>query len=242
MGRHLNMAWRAVPCRRTGSEPWAATEERANLTTLPRSRPLLWDSCYLFPHGLTLAATAASITYSAYQVKGREWWLIPTIHLSLKRQNFPKHHLPPTADTCSGPSVHKWVKCPPRTQLILAKKKGRTMVDFLQSWFIPWECAYFLWAHVHQKTWTICILLIGISVTQCRRNDRWRKCQQYLQQEARRSRTKSTGIEWIAVVDVEVTENEDRGVVVPAASRAKVFSDDHRDGEGANNCIGTNFT
>ena len=40
MGRHLNLAWRAVPCPHAGSEPWAATAESANLATRPRSQPL----------------------------------------------------------------------------------------------------------------------------------------------------------------------------------------------------------
>ena len=39
MGHHLNVAWWAVPCPRPGSEPWAATAERANLTTQPWSQP-----------------------------------------------------------------------------------------------------------------------------------------------------------------------------------------------------------
>ena len=39
MGRHLNVAWRAVPCPCPGSEPWAAAAERANLTTRPRGWP-----------------------------------------------------------------------------------------------------------------------------------------------------------------------------------------------------------
>ena len=37
MGCRLNVAWRAVPCPRPGSEHWAA---HVNLTTRPRSRPL----------------------------------------------------------------------------------------------------------------------------------------------------------------------------------------------------------
>ena len=39
MGHRFNVAWRVVPCPRPGSEPWAATAERTNLTTGPRSRP-----------------------------------------------------------------------------------------------------------------------------------------------------------------------------------------------------------
>ena len=43
---------------------------------------LLWGSLHLFPQGLTVAAAAANITYSPYQVKGTERPLIPTINLS----------------------------------------------------------------------------------------------------------------------------------------------------------------
>ena len=38
---------------------------------------LLWESLYLFPHGLTLAATAANVTYLPSQVKGSEQRLTP---------------------------------------------------------------------------------------------------------------------------------------------------------------------
>ena len=40
MGCRLNMAWWAVPCPRTGSEPWATEADSANLTTGQRGGPL----------------------------------------------------------------------------------------------------------------------------------------------------------------------------------------------------------
>ena len=50
MGRHLDVAWRAVPCLRPGSEPWAAAAECANLTTRPQSQPpkeyILYDTIW----------------------------------------------------------------------------------------------------------------------------------------------------------------------------------------------------
>lgn len=38
-------------------------------------------------------------------------------------------------------------------------------------------------------------------------------------------------------VGVKAIENDDRDVVVPAASGTKIFSDDHSDGEEADSCL-----
>ena len=56
------MAWRAVPCLRPGSEPWATAAECANLTTQPRSWPLACkvsadeSASYLIEHPLYMTS------------------------------------------------------------------------------------------------------------------------------------------------------------------------------------------
>ena len=66
MGHRLNVAWRAAPCLRPGSEPWAAAAERANLTTWPWSRPpnLFLDRISPYPTNIAAYASRFLCTVS----------------------------------------------------------------------------------------------------------------------------------------------------------------------------------